>query len=261
MLRVTTKELAQQVGCPDSLFSVDAAKAVERLTPVYANCSSCAVSRLNEDGEFLSELSKGNLSADPAVLAAFEQSGFQTWQEFHGQWRVRLTAEYRDAIFEGVPAMKQAKYSEYQVQGTNTYFGNWSITRDINTIGRDSMHYSTADFSVPTPRLWYTGAGPWHGINWLEEVRRSEILRGDKLFSPFVAAGWHIAEEENVRPAQWLGLLKVLGTWGADSTMQASSRFPNLFRYLPTRSGKQRCPGTLRPSQARSQICSSTAML
>ena len=216
LLRVTTPELAEEVGCPDSLFAADATKAIARLAPVYENCSSCKVSRLNEDGEFLSELSKGNLSADPKVAAAFEKSGAGTWQEYHGAWRVRLTAEYRDAIIRGVPAMHSANYSEYQVQGTNPYFGNWDVTRDINTIGRAGMRYSTADFYVPTPRLWYSGAGPWHGINWLEEVRRWEIDAGDTLFSPFVAAGWHIAEEENVRPAQWLGLLKVLGNWGAE---------------------------------------------
>ena len=50
----------------------------------------------------------------------------------------------------------------------------------------------------------------------LEEVRRSEIATVDAIFSPFVAAGWHIAEEKNVRPAQWLGLLKILGIWGAE---------------------------------------------
>jgi hypothetical protein len=230
-LRVTTAELADAVGCPDSLFVLDAAKAVAELSPTYENCSTCAVSRLNEDGEYLSEISKGNLSADPKVLAAFEKSGAGTWQEFHGQWRVRLTAQYRDAIFKGVPAMrKQAKYSEYQVQGTNVYFGNWSVVRAINTIGRGTMHYSTADFYVPHPSLWYSGAGPWHGLNWLEETRRSEIAAGDTLFSPFVAAGWSIAEEDNVRPAQWLGLLKLLGVWGAEfyyaGFFSLSSPFP-----------------------------------
>ena len=52
-LRVTTAKLADVVGCPDSLFAVDAAKAVAGLAPLYANCSTCAVSRLNEDGEYL----------------------------------------------------------------------------------------------------------------------------------------------------------------------------------------------------------------
>ena len=47
-------------------------------------------------------------------------------------------------------------------------------------------------------------------------LRRSEIENGDTLFSPFVAAGWSVAEEHNVRPAQWLGLLKILGAWGSE---------------------------------------------
>lgn len=175
-------------------------------------------------------------------------------------------------------------------------FGNWSETRLINTIGRDGMRYSTADFYVPTPRLWYSGAGPWHGINWLEEVRRSEIKAGDTLFSPFVAAGWHIAEEENVRPAQWLGLLKVLGVWGAEfyvratsspsrafrrgfvappdllsvdltracqrcrvCSTQASSRCRSRFRSLPTGSGRPPSLATHRLSPANTPTSSSTA--
>jgi hypothetical protein len=119
VLRVTTPELADEAGCPDSLFAIDATKAIAKLAPIYENCTSCEVSRLNEDGEYLSEIAKGNLSADPKVLAAFQKSGAPSWQDFHGAWRVRLTAEYRDAIFKGVPAMRHANYSEYQVQGTN----------------------------------------------------------------------------------------------------------------------------------------------
>ena len=54
-------------------------------------------------------------------------------------------------------------------------------------------------------------------------MRPSEIADGDDLFSPFVAAGWSIATEANFRPAQWLGMLKILGVWGApDSPPQTS---------------------------------------
>ena len=52
-LRVTTAKMAEAVGCPDSLFAIDAVKAVARFVSLYANCSTCAVSRLNEDGEYL----------------------------------------------------------------------------------------------------------------------------------------------------------------------------------------------------------------
>ena len=102
------------------------------------------------------------MSADPKVLDAFKASGASTWGDFHDAWRVRLTTEYSSAIFKGVPAMKYAAYSEYEVQGTNAYFGDWNITRDINTIGRGIMHFSTADFYIPEPKLWYSGAGPWY---------------------------------------------------------------------------------------------------
>ena len=39
---------------------------------------------------------------------------------------------------------------------------------------------------------------------------------GDELMSPFVSAGWSQQAERNVRPAQWLGLMKVLAAWGAE---------------------------------------------
>jgi hypothetical protein len=66
------------------------------------------------------------------------------------------------------------------------------------------------------PEWWLSGAGAWHGFSWIEMVRPSEIADGDDLFSPFVAAGWSIATENNFRPAQWLGMLKILGVWGAE---------------------------------------------
>ena len=39
---------------------------------------------------------------------------------------------------------------------------------------------------------------------------------GDELFSPFVSPGWSGQAERNLRPAQWLGLLKVMVAWGAE---------------------------------------------
>ena len=39
---------------------------------------------------------------------------------------------------------------------------------------------------------------------------------GDDLMSPFLSAGWSQQAERNIRPAQWLGLLKVLAMWGAE---------------------------------------------
>lgn len=129
----------------------------------------------------------------------------------------------RDQFLRAEPpiaALAAAHYSEYQVQGSTVYFGNWTYTRQIGTPYTQpdgtSQYYSTADFYPRIPRWWQTGAGAWHGLDWLATVRPSEIRSGDALFSPFVAAGWSEAVEANLRPAQWLGLLKLLGCWGAE---------------------------------------------
>jgi hypothetical protein len=50
----------------------------------------------------------------------------------------------------------------------------------------------------------------------LDEDRPAAEKLGDTLFSPFVAAGWNAASERNIRPAQWLGMLKLIGIWGAE---------------------------------------------
>ena len=44
----------------------------------------------------------------------------------------------------------------------------------------------------------------------------SQIKAGDEIFSPFVAAGWESAVEKNMRPAQWLGFLKIMTALGAE---------------------------------------------
>ena len=38
---------------------------------------------------------------------------------------------------------------------------------------------------------------------------------GIKFFAPFISAGWNL-EEKNIRPGQWLGLLKSMVMLGAD---------------------------------------------
>eukprot|EP01046_Picozoa_sp_COSAG06_P070725 COSAG06_NODE_19908_length_818_cov_0.929068_1_plen_136_part_10 len=117
--------------------------------------------------------------------------------------------------------LQGAHYSEYQVQGSSAYFGNWTYTREINTPFTQAdgsvQYYSTADFYPRKPYWWESGAGAWHGLSWLATYSRpSELANGDPLYSPFVAAGWSVAVETNIRPAQWLGLLKIVSAWGAE---------------------------------------------
>jgi hypothetical protein len=76
----------------------------------------------------------------------------------------------------------------------------------------------------------------WHGLSWMAMVRPSELAAGDALYSPFVAAGWDGAAERNVRPAQWLGLLKILACWGAEffytGFFSLGQPFPNPSNWI-----------------------------
>ena len=103
--------------------------------------------------------------------------------------------------------------------------GNWTFMREIMTpesvsgerAGRwGAMHYSKASIYPGASGPGGYDTGWMHGLDALELYRPSETRAGDTLFSPFVAAGWQSAVERNMRPAQWLGFLKVLTALGAE---------------------------------------------
>ena len=155
--------------------------------------------------------------------ADYEASGAPNWETFFSQWRTRLTNGFSQQLMAGHEStiFKGTKFSQYQVQGDTVFFGNWSVTRHIGdpwpdaATGNDS-YYSAVDFYLQHPSIWWTGAGPDHGVEWLNGVRRSERALGDELYAPFLSAGWSQQAERNLRPAQWLGLLKIMAVWGAE---------------------------------------------
>ena len=108
------------------------------------------------------------------------------------------------------------------MQGTDNYFGNWSQTREIGSpmpsgLNRSAaMRYSTTDMYLEGPHMWWQCSGSNHALCWVDKSRQSELQSGDALFSPYVAAGWSGKAEYNTRPAQWLGLLKIVAAWGAE---------------------------------------------
>jgi hypothetical protein len=73
----------------------------------------------------------------------------------------------------------------------------------------------TAALEWGTPD-WDGINGAWRGLDWLAQMLPSQIATGDVVWSPFVAAGWSEMEELNTRPAQWIGLLKLLAVSGAE---------------------------------------------
>lgn len=227
ILRPTTSELAAEVGCPDSVFDHDGEYFRDHVFAKMDALLTRPITIVNEDGEiFVSLGQNGKCAGDPRVAAAFqklnESGSVKDWNTYASLWRLRLTEKFRDKFMveAGFKSLQGAHYSEYQVQGTTSYFGNWTVTRQINTPWKlpdgTMQYYSTEDFYPEHPKWWLSGAGAWHGLEWIKLVRPSEIADKDRIFSPFVAAGWSPAIENNIRPGQWLGLLKILNAWGAE---------------------------------------------
>lgn len=114
-----------------------------------------------------------------------------------------------------IPELKQTHFNFYAVEGGPINCFDWHIMKTSMT-PIDGKYYSTPDFYPRWSSNWKDWQGPWHGWKWIEEGRRVEIKDGDHLFSPFVAAGWSKNQEEDIRPGQWLGLLKCLSVVGAE---------------------------------------------
>jgi hypothetical protein len=183
----------------------------------YLNASLANLTRpvdfVNEDGEVYPILENQALMSDPAVIAGKNASGLD-WQPYFAKKVAENDNAYR-AMFMSHPRLTNAKYTEYRLDGHPSYQLAWSQSRFINT-QINNQYYSTADLYVRWPSNWKDWTSAWHGLKWVTQSRYFEFLTGDKLFSPFVAAGWDANPEVDVRPAQWLGLMKIMGMYGAE---------------------------------------------
>lgn len=154
-----------------------------------------------------------------------------SWERYYGWVRNRFETTYRNNIIgQHTLIPSGTKYSKYLVssiierEGSEDYVETRSVnTPYINSHG-DTNYYSTPPFYVPYVNKW----GSFMGPNWTWKLiikngssaggggRAKEIsVYHDSLFAPFVSPGWQ-TEHWNVRPGQWLGLLKGLGVLGAD---------------------------------------------
>ncbi len=130
-----------------------------------------------------------------------------------------IRSAYRDQLLNH-PYLKHTDFSYYSIDGLGGHTGfkkkyEWETIRSINS-PINEMYYSTMDFYPYSPERWMEILGPHHGYSWVYECREEEGITGDKLFSPFVCAGWRSDPRGNLRPAQYLALLKALGVLGAE---------------------------------------------
>eukprot|EP00040_Diaphanoeca_grandis_P024834 m.136926 g.136926 ORF g.136926 m.136926 type:complete len:1061 (-) comp29894_c0_seq1:14-3196(-) len=228
-IRPMSAALAEKQGCPDSLFTADGKNLAQYIFTPLGGQLTRPMDIVNADGEVFVSVDVPaedyDYSHDPTVLADFKSSGLANWLTYWSTWRTRITngvtSEFLNDPTLAKGVLKDTAFTMYQVQGTNPFFGNWSQTRNIqspmlNHQTGKMTRYSAEDFYMTGPHQWYGEFGPWHGIEWLMMTRTSEMALGDTLYSPFIAAGWSGKAELNTRPAQWLGLLKVMSAWGAE---------------------------------------------
>ncbi|MEL6256604.1 MAG: hypothetical protein AAFR87_31675 [Bacteroidota bacterium] len=173
------------------------------------------INLINENGEvpFL-PYPEETLEKDPRIVRDKNKSGAKNWDEYQAHEKNRLRMAYSQEFLK-IPALKNTEFSWYGVDGGPQDRFEWSVARKIGT-KINGQYYSTPDFYVRWPSNWNKVRGAWRGWSWIEDSRKVELAAGDNLFSPFIAAGWSHDPEQNVRPSQWLGLLKCLGPIGAE---------------------------------------------
>lgn len=172
------------------------------------------ITYIEENGEVIPPIPASVLSQDPAVVAAAAAAGMSVLEFGSKKWS-EVCIAYRNQ-FMNLPGLQKTKYTEYLLNGKNDFTWLWKYTRNVSTPMRNDMHYSTSDMYIRYPYNWRMWVGAWHGYQWFAEGRLDEIAAKDTLFSPHVSAGWDRKEEMNIRPAQYLALLKLMNGLGAD---------------------------------------------
>lgn len=144
------------------------------------------------------------------------------WEEYDAYKKQLLDNGYRTKVL-GVPICNNAWYSNYAVDGFEKYRYRYKFLRETQSYGvtgSPTHPYPTPDFYPRSPKNWNseTPAADIHGWRWIANGRFTEmgLPFEDNRFAPFVAAGWAANENNNIRPGQWLGMLKCLNLLGVD---------------------------------------------
>ncbi|QEC41035.1 hypothetical protein [Pseudobacter ginsenosidimutans] len=169
---------------------------------------------LNENGEIFGHMRPASLlQSDPEVKKDIAQRNLNIAQ-YNGWFQNRLDTCYKNEVLREL-GWKKTLFTFYNVSAYNsTYWPDYAMRRSSNMV-INGNHYSTPAFYPARPDNWRNATGQLNGYGKIAEGRKKEIAYGDLLFAPFVSAGWNI-EENSVRPAQWLALLKSMVMLGAD---------------------------------------------
>ncbi len=211
------------------------------LLPALSGRSTPRINIINENGEIVYPLTDSVLNLDSQFVSERNTAGYSSSNSYFGLVYKKVMRDNFADMFLTAATLSGAVYTEYTINGLTDgsdeplYTKKWSETRLINT-QINSQYYSTGDFYPRWPYNWRNWISSWHGLQWFVQSRYEELSYGDALFSPFISAGWDIDERKNIRPAQWLGLLKVLNLMGAEffytGLFNETAPFPNPKNYI-----------------------------
>lgn len=200
---------------PDSLIDIDA-KTQKYFLEIIVKHLTRPIDIINENGEeppgyyMMKPMMK-----DSAMIKRKQRSGIKDWTEFMSVEKLRMRERYISTFMKEVPELKNTLFTIYANEGGPIDKFDWNIMKKcMNPI--NGNYYSTPDFYPRWPINWKAWRGAWHGWKWIAEGRQVELKHGDNLFSPYVCAGWSKDQKEDIRPGQWLGLLKCLAGAGAE---------------------------------------------
>lgn len=179
----------------------------------------------NENAEYLPVLTVSTLNCDPRVAAAISQSGLPgyTW---YGKRAYDVETSSYKSVFMNQPGLKGTAYTEYAVDGKVGPDGLPDFRIDYTAMA--AMNDKINGHRYPTPDIYYRVAPNWsgwiaadHAWGWMAYSLHNQFGNKDSFYSPFITAGWDKVEENTMRPAQYLGNLKILAMSGAEFFYQA----------------------------------------
>ncbi|MBL7915504.1 MAG: T9SS type A sorting domain-containing protein [Bacteroidia bacterium] len=183
---------------------------------------------ISENNEYTPQFSIGSSGPDINIDNKFNAAcgcigGASIGHQYISTRKKDLDNNYRNQFFDPSTfgQLTDAMYLNYAVDGRDDYGQyfryKYDIMRETNSeIGSTGQYLSTPDFYPQNPSNWNPTVGDRHGIQWMNEARIVELASDDNRYAPYVSAGWEHYEEKNIRPAQWLGLLKAVGIMGVD---------------------------------------------
>lgn len=181
---------------------------------------------ISENGEIVRSPGIAKMKKDKTVQRDKKTNFSQlSWEEYEGKKAYKIRSTYTGSLlgyltkFNARQGKSAPELQWYNVGGEMGY--DYAQSRKINSKS-DGYHRATPYFYPQYPGRWRYHYGALNGMDRLISGRSKEIAAGDKLFNPFISPGfddgsYKAKDRDQIRPGQYLALLKHLAALGADT--------------------------------------------